>query len=102
MIHVIATISTQPGQREPLLAAFRDLVPLVRAEDGCIEYGTAVDIPPPLPGQPAVRDEVVTVIEKWESLEALQMHLNAPHMLQHRENVKGLVLGVEIRVFDPR
>jgi quinol monooxygenase YgiN len=101
MIHVIATIETVAGQRDAFLAAFRELIPLVRAESGCIEYGPAVDVPTPIAGLPPARDEVVTVVEKWESLSALQAHLAAPHMLRYRENVKDLVTKVEIRVLRP-
>ena len=43
MIHVIAVISAKPGMRDLILQAFRDNVPAVRAEQGCIEYGAAVD-----------------------------------------------------------
>jgi quinol monooxygenase YgiN len=101
MIHVIATIRTAAERREDLLAAFREVVPLVRAEAGCLEYGAAVDLQTAIAGQPAVRDDVVTVVEKWESVAALEAHLAAPHMLRHRERVKGFVTGVEIRVLEP-
>ena len=101
MIHVIATIRTAAGRRDDFLAAFRELVPLVRAEAGCLEYGPAVDLETPISGQPPNRDDVVTVVEKWESLAALQDHLAAPHMLRYREKVKDLVAGLEIRVLQP-
>jgi quinol monooxygenase YgiN len=101
MIHVIATIRTVPGQREALLAAFRELVPQVRAERGCIEYGTAVDLATPIKAAAAVREDVVTVVEKWESVAALEDHLAAPHMLAYRERVKDLLAGIEIRVLEP-
>jgi quinol monooxygenase YgiN len=101
MIHVIATIRTVSAGREALLEAFRELIPLVQAEAGCIEYGTAVDLATPIPGTATVRDDAVTVIEKWESVAALEGHLAAPHMLKHRERVKGLVTAVEIRVLAP-
>jgi quinol monooxygenase YgiN len=52
-------------------------------------------------GQPAARADVVTVIEKWQDVPALHRHLAAPHMLQFRENAKGLVASVEIRVLEP-
>ncbi|MCK5681445.1 antibiotic biosynthesis monooxygenase, partial [bacterium] len=32
---------------------------------------------------------VVTIIETWESLEDLQVHLSAPHMIAYEEEVKG-------------
>ena len=99
MIHVIATIEIAPGRREDFLAAFDEVVPDVRAEAGCIEYGPAVDIATPV-GEP-VRDDVVTVIEKWASVEALATHLEAPHMQRYRRTVKDMVKGVSIRVLEP-
>ena len=36
-----------------------------------------------------------------ENVAALEGHLAAPHMLKHRERVKGLVTAVEIRVLAP-
>jgi quinol monooxygenase YgiN len=100
MIHVIATINTAPGRRHELLNAFHGLVPQVRAESGCLEYGPAIDLDTPLSGQPA-RSDVVTVVEKWESPAALKDHLAAPHMNRFRESVKDIVTGLEIRVLEP-
>src|SRR3712207_1337154 len=57
MVHVIATIQLQPGRRDAFLAEFHKLVPLVRAEDGCLEYGPAVDILTGIPVQDPVRDD---------------------------------------------
>lgn len=101
MIHVIATIRTAPRRRDDFLREFRALVPLVRAEAGCIEYGPAIDLNTGIAGQPAVRDDVVTVVEKWENSAALAAHLAAPHMLRYRESVKDMVAGLEIRVLQP-
>jgi quinol monooxygenase YgiN len=101
MIHVIATIRTAPGRRGELIAAFRELIPAVRAEAGCIEYGTAIDLQTPITAQAPVRDDAVTVVEKWDSVAALQAHLVAPHMLSHRERVKNVVTNVEIRILEP-
>jgi quinol monooxygenase YgiN len=101
MIHVIATIETAPGRRDDFLAAFAELVPDVRAEPGCIEYGPAVDLATPIADQPEVRHDVVVVIEKWQSVEALRKHLEAPHMLRYRRTVKDIVVGLSIRVLEP-
>lgn len=101
MIHVIATIQTAAGQREAFLAAFGQLVPLVLAEAGCLEYGPATDLPTSIAAQPPVRNDAVVVIEKWESLAALEAHLVAPHVQRFRDNVKQLVLGTEILVLKP-
>ena len=101
MIHVIATIETAPGKRDEFLAAFAELVPDVQAEQGCIEYGPAVDLATSIGDQPPPRENVVTVIEKWQSVEALRTHLEAPHMVRYRRTVKDMVLGVAIRVLEP-
>ena len=53
MIHVIATIEIAPGMRDDFLAAFAELVPDVRAEQGCIEYGPAIDLATSIGDQPA-------------------------------------------------
>ena len=101
MIHVIATISVAPGRRDDFLTAFRELVPQVRAEMGSIEYGLAVDLTSGLAAQPPVRNDVVTVVEKWQDLAALQRHLTAPHLLQFLEREKKLLAGLEIQVLAP-
>jgi quinol monooxygenase YgiN len=101
MIHVIATIHTAPGHRDDVLKTFSDLVPQVLAEAGCIEYGTAIDLENAIEGQPAARQNVITVIEKWQDPAALRQHLVAPHMARFRNTVKDLVEAVEIRVLAP-
>ncbi|TAL91764.1 MAG: antibiotic biosynthesis monooxygenase, partial [Candidimonas sp.] len=45
MIHVIATITTQPGQRDAVLALFKKNIPAVLAEKGCVSYEAVVDVP---------------------------------------------------------
>ncbi|HEX5273204.1 MAG TPA: antibiotic biosynthesis monooxygenase [Gemmataceae bacterium] len=84
MIHVIATIELAAGTREAFLAEFRRVVPLVRGEAGCLDYGPAIDVPSGLAAQLPVREDVVTVIERWESLDALRAHLAAAHMQDYR------------------
>ena len=101
MIHVIATIEVKPGAREELLAVMRQNVPLVLAEQGCIAYTPTVDVASGLPVQPALREDVVTIVEAWESLEHLRSHLRTPHMLSYREKVKDLVKGLEVQVLQP-
>jgi quinol monooxygenase YgiN len=101
MIHVLATIETAPGRRDDFLAAFAEVVPDVRAEVGCVEYGPAIDVATSIGDQAAPRDDVITVIEKWVSVDALTKHLEAPHMQRYRRTVKDIVTGVSIRVLEP-
>ncbi|MCA9268197.1 MAG: antibiotic biosynthesis monooxygenase, partial [Planctomycetales bacterium] len=60
-----------------------------------------VDFPTNIPAQPAERPDVVTVVEKWESLDHLEAHLIAPHMLAYRARVKEMIAGVSIQVLEP-
>ncbi len=101
MIHVIASIEVNDGKRDAFLTEFHKIVPAVHAENGCIEYGPTVDVDSGISRQLPVRENVVTIVEKWESLEALHAHLQAPHMLEYRERVKDLIKGAQLQVLQP-
>lgn len=101
MIYVIATIELREGCREAFLDIFRRNIPNVKAEKGCISYEPTVDLDSGLPVQIGLRDDVVTIVEAWEDLDALQAHLKMPHMAAYRENVKDLVHQVSIQVLKP-
>ena len=98
MIHVVATIEVHPGKRAEFLAIFKENVPNVLQEDGCMAYEPAVDVNAGLDAQPALRDNAVVVVEQWATLECLHAHLKAPHMAAYRERVKDLVKDVELRI----
>ncbi|MBT8347297.1 MAG: antibiotic biosynthesis monooxygenase [Desulfofustis sp.] len=99
MIHVIASVSIRQGSRSEFLEIFKANVPNVLAEQGCIEYRPAVDVAAGLDPQ-VVDENLVTVIEKWESLDHLRAHLSAPHMLDYREKVSSMVEAVELKVLE--
>ena len=101
MIHVIATVELNPGTRDKFLAEFRKLIPDVKAEVGCIEYGPAIDAETDIPIQFKIGPDKVTIIEKWEDAAALKAHGVAPHMQAYRARVKGFVRGMELRVLTP-
>lgn len=102
MIYVIATVEVKAGKREAFLAEFHKNMPNVRAEKGCIEYGPTVDATTDIKAQIPLRENVVTIVEKWESLQALHAHLAAPHMAVYRERVKDIVVGVTLQILDPK
>jgi quinol monooxygenase YgiN len=97
MINVIASIHVKPGRLSEFLEIFESNVPHVREERGCIEYFPTVDIDAGLPPQ-SLDENVVTIIEKWGSLEALRDHLNAPHMLAYKEKIEDIVEDVSLKV----
>ena len=100
MIHVLAYITAKPGQREALLKEFRALLPAVRAEQGCIEYGPAVDAD--MGGfQTKVGADGFVVVEKWESLDTLKAHAAAPHMAAYGAKTKDMIASRVIHVLTP-
>lgn len=101
MIHVLATIQIHSGCREDFLQELYGIVETVRAEEGCLEYGPAVDIESRIPVQAPPRENVVTIIEKWASLEALTQHLSAQHMVEYRTRVREFVEWVDLRILEP-
>jgi quinol monooxygenase YgiN len=101
MICVIAKIEVAEGRRDELLAEFHRIVPKVLEEEGCLEYGPMVHVPTSIPAQTAPRDDIVTVVEKWESVEALEAHLMAPHMVEYRKAVKPLVVSTSLEILRP-
>ena len=101
MIHVIATIELKPNSREDYLTVLRNNVSNVKAEVGCLGYEPAVDIDSGLPAQGAVRENVVTLVEAWESLDHLVAHLKTPHMAAYRDAVADYVENVSIQIMEP-
>ena len=101
MVHVVATIELHSGVRTQFLGEFQQIVPTVRAEDGCLEYGAAVDVFTGLVAQIPLRDDVVVVVEKWRDLPALVAHLAAPHMTAYRTRVRDLVIKTTLQVLQP-
>ena len=95
MICVIATLEVASGKRDALLGVFEKLVPLVRAEKGCIEYTPMIDAANDMT---ATRSNVVTMVEKWESLAALEAHLKTPHMAEFRRQTEPLRLSLGLQI----
>lgn len=97
MINVIASIHVNEGQLSKFVEIFKSNVPNVLEEKGCLEYEPTIDFPSGMPSQD-LNKNIVTIIEKWNSLEDLQAHQSAPHMLAYKEQVDGLVEKVVIKV----
>ena len=101
MVHVIAVITAKPGKREAILEAFRANVPNVRAEQGCIEYGAAIDADPALPFQAKYGPDTFLAIEKWQSMDALKAHAAAPHMATYGAKTRDLIASRVIHILSP-
>jgi len=98
MIHVLAFITAKPGMRGAILDAFRANMPAVHAENGCIEYGPAIDA-----GNSPTKygDDTFVVIEKWESPEALRAHAASPHMAAYAAKTRDMIANRVIHILSP-
>ena len=70
MLKVVAKNYADPKHLDEILKLSRELVELTRGEPGCVSYGVYQDTEHP---------ELLTMIEEWESREALETHLNSAH-----------------------
>ena len=100
MIHAVVEIVAKPDQRDAMLQAFKNNVPAVRAEKGCIEYSAFVDASgfSSLPGYGA---DTFVVIEKWEAAADLKAHAKAPHVVDYQAKVKDLIETRTVHVLSP-
>jgi quinol monooxygenase YgiN len=101
MIHVVAIITAKPGQRETILEHFRANVPAVHAEDGCIEYGPAIDAEGVGALQTPFGPDSFVVLEKWESLDHLKAHGASAHMKAYAAKTRDLIASRVIHVLTP-
>jgi quinol monooxygenase YgiN len=98
LIHVVATVELHPHSRSKFLAEFAAVEPLVRAEEGCLEYCACIDQPSGLSTQIPLRPYVVTIVERWTTLNALAAHAVAAHMKAYRQKVADLVVKTTLQV----
>lgn len=101
MVHVIAVITAKPSKRDEILRHFHANIPAVLAEQGCIEYGPAIDADLAPPVQTKYGPDTFVVIEKWESMDALQAHAVAPHMKAYAATTRELIAERVIHVLSP-
>lgn len=81
MIVIAGHVALDPAQREPAMAAAREMMGETRKEKGCISYSFSADLEEP--GR-------FRIFEEWESDEALRAHFASPHMARFQQAVGGL------------
>lgn len=81
-LHVIALFTAAPGREEELAQVLTGLLAPTRAEAGCLRY----DLLRHRDGSGEF-----AFVEEWESEEALDRHLQTPHLLAARERFPPLV-----------
>jgi quinol monooxygenase YgiN len=96
MIHIVAIITAKPGLRDQILEAVKINTPLVRAEEGCIEYCPMIDVDA---GGPAkFGPDTFVVVEKWRDDAALDAHRKAAHMAVYLGKTKDLVASRSVHI----
>lgn len=101
MLHVIAIITAKPGMRESILTAFRANQPIVQAEQGCIEYGPAIDAEGIGGIQTRLGPDTFVVVEKWGSADALKAHAASPHMAAYAAKTREMIASRVVHVLSP-
>ena len=99
MIHVIASITVRESELDSFLEIFKQNIPRVLEEEGCVEYSVTVDFEADISIQDTEVSRV-TVIEKWESFPHLESHFTAPHMLDYKARVEGMVENVSLKILE--
>jgi quinol monooxygenase YgiN len=87
MIHVVAILTAKPGHRDALLAEVNANLAAVRAEEGCIAYGPALDAPF---SQAKFGEDVIVILEQWATPEALAAHGKSAHMAAFGAKVRDI------------
>jgi quinol monooxygenase YgiN len=98
MIYVVVTMKIAKGRMNEFLDACREVRPHVLRERGCLGYEHTREVASPLGIQEPVDPDRITLVERWDSLAALQAHGKAPHMATFAARVKGLRESVVARV----
>ena len=101
IVHVLAVITTKPGQRAAVLTLFNANVPAVLAEDGCIAYEATIDTGNAGPMHTAFGPDTFVIVEKWASLAALGAHANAAHMKAYGASTKDMLADRVIHILSP-
>ena len=79
---ILAQITAAPGKEGLVRAELEKLIPITRAEAGCIQYDLHVDNENP---------GFFVFYENWESRDLWQTHMNAPHLAAYMAATDGAV-----------
>ncbi len=79
---IVANIHVKPDQIDLVKAELEKLLPITRAEAGCLQYDLHQDNSDPAH---------FTFYENWESRDLWQTHMNAPHLAAYMAATDGAV-----------
>lgn len=79
---IVANIHADPDRIDLVKSELEKLVPITRAETGCIQYDLHQDNDDPAH---------FLFYENWETRELWQTHMNAPHLAAYMQATEGAV-----------
>ncbi len=82
ILTIVADIHADPAKVELVKTELEKLLPITRAEKGCMQYDLHQDNENPAH---------FLFYENWESRELWQAHSNAPHIAAYRKATEGAV-----------
>jgi quinol monooxygenase YgiN len=101
MINVMVTMIIKEGRMNDFLAECAKIRPGVLKEEGCHGYEYTREIASPVGIQEPVDSNRITLLERWESIAAIEAHSASPHMKEFGPRVKDLRASVTARVTEP-
>lgn len=93
VLHVVATIPTDPAHCDAVRAGLTELVAATRTEEGCVSYEAF---------ESSAAPGTFVTVEVWRSQADLDAHMSTPHLAQAFETLGGLLAGeVAIHPLNP-
>lgn len=91
MIIVIARAEFDPARLDELQPALDAMMRATWEESGCLSYSMAIE---------SRTAGVATIVERWESVEALKAHFATPHMAAFNAAIAGAVTSIDARMYE--
>lgn len=92
MIKVVARNFAQDDKLHEIIELYKELVELTRKEKGCLKYELYQD---------EKDSKILTMVEEWESREALEDHFKAEHFVRIVPKVKKyMVKEADLNIYN--
>lgn len=97
MIYSIVTMIIKEGMMSEFIEECKKIRPIVKSENGCYMYDYTREIELNLERHEKININRITLFEKWDSMESLNIHSNTPHMISFVNKVSSMRESVIIR-----
>lgn len=97
MVYCVVTMIIKEGRMNEFLAECGKIRPIVLKEAGCLMYDYTREFSSGMTRQEPINPNRVTLLEKWESLDAINAHSATKHMTDFVDKVKDMRESVVIR-----